>query len=133
MTDEPADLAEILAANQVFYRALEKKDIEAMSSVWSQGISILCTHPGRKVLRGWKQVRSSWEAIFRNTNYMEIDIEIVATEVRGNIAYVVLIENVFQIISGRKVQAQSIATNIFERMAQKWYLVNHHGSPVLRQ
>lgn len=132
MTDDPAAIAEIIAANQAFYRALERKDIELMSTIWSQGIGVLCTHPGRKVLRGWKQVRSSWEAIFRNTNYIEIEIEVIATEVKGDIAYIVLVENVFQVISGRRVQAQSIATNIFERMAQKWYLVNHHGSPVLR-
>lgn len=123
---------EILAANDAFYRAFEKKDIEAMSAVWSQGTASLCIHPGRKVLRGWKDIRVSWESIFKNTNYIEIETDVIATEVRDSIAYVVLVENVFQVISGRRVQAQSMATNIFEKMAQKWYLVNHHGSPIVR-
>ena len=123
---------EVLDANEAFYRAFEKKDIEAMSVVWSQGTGSLCIHPGRQVLRGWKEIRSSWEAIFRNTKYMEIETEIIATEVRNNIAYVVLVENLLQVSGGRTVQAQSMATNIFELLAQKWYLVHHHGSPLMR-
>jgi len=97
-----------------------------MSVVWSQGTGSLCIHPGRK-LRGWKEIRSSWETIFRNTKYLEIETEIIATEV-CNIAYVVLMEKL-QVSGGRRVQAQSMVTNIFELLAQKWYLVHHHGSP----
>lgn len=123
---------EVLAANDAFYRAFEKKDIEAMSAVWSQGTGSLCIHPGRNALRGWKEIRSSWETIFRNTKYMEIETEIIVTEVRNNIAYVVLVENLLQVSGGRRVQAQSMATNIFELLAQKWYLVHHHGSPLMR-
>jgi ketosteroid isomerase-like protein len=129
MTDE---LNEILASNQAFYRAFEKKDIEAMSSVWSQGTGSLCIHPGRDVLRGWKEIRLSWEAIFKHTEYIEIVTDVVVTEVRDRAAYIILRKNVFQVISGRRVQAQSMATNIFEQMAQKWYLVHHHGSPLVR-
>ncbi len=129
MTDERT---EVLAANEAFYRAFEKKDIEAMSGVWSQGTGSLCIHPGRNTLRGWKEIRPSWEQIFRNTKYIEIETEIIATEVRDNIAYVIVIENLLQVIGGRRLQAQSMATNIFERMASSWYLVHHHGSPIMR-
>jgi ketosteroid isomerase-like protein len=123
---------EVLATNEAFYHAFEKKDIEAMSLLWSQGTGSFCIHPGRNVLRGWKDIRSSWETIFKNTNYMEIEIEVISTEIRENIAYLIVIEKVLQISVGRSVQAQSIATNIFERMASKWYVVHHHGSPIMR-
>lgn len=126
------DRTEVLDTNKAFYRAFERKDIEAMSSIWSQGIATICVHPGWKVLKGWKDIRYSWEQIFKNTNYLEIEQEIITTEIRGDLAYVVLLENVFQVISGRRTQAQSLATNIFERMGGKWYLVNHHASPVMR-
>lgn len=129
MTDERT---EILAANAAFYRAFEKKDMEAMSSVWSQGTVSICIHPGRNALKGWKDIRSSWEAIFRNTQYLEIETDIVTTEVRNNIAYVILIENVLQVSDRRKAQAQSMATNIFEFIGGKWYLIHHHGSPLMR-
>lgn len=101
-----------------------------MSNVWSQGTGSLCIHPGRNVLKGWKAIHDSWEQIFKNTNYIEIEVEIIALEVRNNIAYVVLIENLLQVTRGR-IQAQSMATNIFEHLGSSWYLVNHHGSPLL--
>jgi ketosteroid isomerase-like protein len=126
------DRTQVLAANEAFYRAFEKKDLEAMSSIWSQGTGSLCIHPGRTVLRGGKDIRSSWELIFRNTQYLEIELDIITTEVRENIAYVILVEKLLQVSGGRRVQAQSLATNIFERMASKWYLVHHHGSPIMR-
>ena len=49
------------------------------------------------------------------------------------IAYIVLIEKVTQINQGRRLEAQSMATNSFRKMAQKWYLLHHHGSPILRR
>ena len=123
---------EILAANEAFYRAFEKKNLEAMSQVWSQGTASLCIHPGRNVLHGWKQIRDSWELIFKNTKYLEIEIEIITTEIRDTTAYIVLVERVLQASSGRTIKAESIATNIFELMSGKWYLVHHHGSPLVR-
>ncbi len=122
---------EVIAANDAFYRAFEKKDLEAMSIVWSQGTGSLCIHPGRNALRGWRDIEFSWLQIFRNTKYIEIETEIISVEIRDNIAYVILIEKLLQISGGRSVQAQSMATNIFEKMASKWYLVHHHGSPIM--
>ena len=123
---------EVLAVNESFYRAFEKKNLEAMSQVWSQGTASLCIHPGRNVLRGWKQIRDSWEVIFKNTKYLEIEVEIINTEVRDTTAYIVLLERVLQASGSRTIKAESIATNIFEKMAGKWYLIHHHGSPLVR-
>lgn len=129
MTDTQID---VLAANEAFYRAFEKKNLEAMSLAWSQGTASLCVHPGRNVLRGWKQIRDSWELIFKNTKYLEIEVEIITTEIRDTTAYIVLLERILQASGGRTIKAESIATNIFEQMAGKWYLVHHHGSPLVK-
>ena len=77
--------------------------------------------------------RSSWEAIFKNTDYLEIDTEIINVDIGQEIAYIVLVEKVTQINKGRRLEAQSMATNSFRKMAQKWYLVHHHGSPIVRR
>jgi ketosteroid isomerase-like protein len=121
----------ILAVNQAFYRAFEKKDLEAMESVWSKGMGCLCIHPGRDALKGWTDIRESWERIFQNTRYLEIDTDILTLEVSGDLAYLVLVEQVLQIGSGRRLEAQSMATNGFERMAGRWYMTHHHGSPIV--
>ena len=128
MTDE----TEVLSANEAFYRAFEKKDMDAMSGVWSKGTGSVCIHPGREPLRGWDSIRSSWEQIFRATSYLEIDLEIIATEVSENLASIVVKEKVRQISRGRSIQAQSMATNLYEKLGGKWYLIHHHGSPILR-
>lgn len=129
MTD---DNQAVLAANQSFYRAFEKRDIEAISSILSKGIGTVCIHPGRAAIRGFDNIHNSWEKIFKNTNYIEIDLEIITTEISGDIAYVVLVENLMQVSGGSRIKAQSIATNIFERMGGSWYLIHHHGSPLIR-
>ncbi|MEB3217559.1 MAG: nuclear transport factor 2 family protein [Nostocales cyanobacterium 94392] len=121
----------VLAVNEAFYRAFEKKDIDAMDEVWFQGDSSFCVHPGWSILRGWNQVRDSWISIFKNTPYIEINTDIISTEIRGDIAYVVLVENVMQVIKGSIIQAESLATNIFELRDSKWYVVHHHASPVM--
>ncbi|MHC5829914.1 MAG: nuclear transport factor 2 family protein, partial [Nostoc sp.] len=79
-----------------------------------------------------KEIRTSWEQIFKNTAYIEINTDIIATEISDNIAYVVLRENVFQVVGERRLEAQSTATNVFQFLGGKWYLVHHHGSPILR-
>ena len=123
---------DVLAANQAFYRAFEKKDLEAMGNIWSQGTSTICVHPGSEVLQGWQPIINSWSQIFRNTEYLEIDLDIVSVEVESVIAYVVVVENVLQISQGRRLQAQSLATNMFRLMGQTWYIIHHHGSPIMR-
>ncbi|HEY9623247.1 MAG TPA: nuclear transport factor 2 family protein [Crinalium sp.] len=127
MTDSQA----VQTANQAFYRAFEKRDIEAMGAVWSKGTGSLCIHPGRDALKGWDDIRASWQTIFKHTDYLEIELELVTVEVSSNLAYVVVIENLLQVSRGRRVKARSLATNIFENMAQEWYLIHHHGSPLM--
>ena len=109
----------------------EKKDLEAMEAVWSKGMGCLCIHPGRDALKGWSYIRKSWERIFQNTRYLEIDTDILTLEVSGDLAYLVLVEHVLQISNGRRLEAQSMATNGFERMAGRWYMTHHHGSPIV--
>lgn len=128
MTAEPA----VLEANLAFYRAFQTKDMEAMSEIWSKGIDTLCIHPGRKILKGWEEIRPSWQKIFTVTTALEIELQITASESTDNLAYIILIEKVTQTSNGRKNQSLSTATNLFENMGGKWYLIHHHGSPILR-
>ncbi|MCT7972093.1 nuclear transport factor 2 family protein [Laspinema olomoucense] len=128
MSAEPA----VLEANLAFYRAFQTKNMEAMSEIWSKGINTLCIHPGRKILKGWEEIRPSWQKIFTATTTLEIELQITASESIGNLAYIVLIEKVTQTSNGRKNQSLSNATNLFENMGGKWYLIHHHGSPILR-
>ena len=131
MTDS-LDKETVLAANQAFYDAFSNRSIAEMNLLWWQGTSSLCIHPRGRVLVGWNAIQASWESIFNNTNSLDIDIEVVKVEVDRSVAYVVVLETVLQSSRGRSLKAQSTATNLFQKMAQKWYLVHHHGSPIMR-
>ena len=125
------EIQTVLEANDSFYRAFEKKDITAMNQIWWQGNGSICIHPGGNLIQGWDNIRSSWETIFQNTDYLEINVEVMTTEVDYAIAQLVVRENVMQVQRRRKIQAQSLATNTFRKMAQNWYLIHHHGSPIM--
>ena len=131
MTDL-SDKEIILERNQAFYNAFSKRDINQMTLVWWQGSTSVCIHPGGNVLIGWDTIRDSWKSIFRNTDFLEIDLEIIKVEIDQALGYVVVGETVLQSIRGKKLKGQSIGTNVFQKMAQKWYLVSHHGSPIMR-
>ena len=128
----PTDKEAVLAANEAFYRAFSDRDLPSMTLLWWQGSTSVCIHPGSLPILGWDEIKASWKSIFQNTSSLEIDIEIVNAEVDQALAYVVLREIVLQSNQGRKIKAQSMATNVFQKMAQKWYLVSHHGSPIMR-
>ena len=128
----PTDKETVLVANEAFYHAFSNQDIRQMTSIWWQGSTSLCIHPGSQPIIGWSDIQKSWEGIFRHTDSLSIDIEVIQAEVDRSLAYIVVREIVLQSNQGRNMKAQSIATNIFQKMAQKWYLVNHHGSPIIR-
>ena len=127
------DKSQLIAIHDAFYRSFEKRDIKTMSQIWWQGSSCTCVHPGGNFIKGWDVIRSSWETIFKNTDYLEIDTEIINLDIGQEIAYIVLIEKVTQVNNGKRLEAESMATNSFRKMAQKWYLVHHHGSPIIRR
>ncbi|CCI31165.1 YybH family protein [Microcystis sp. T1-4] len=130
--NDSSDQEAIIATHEEFYRAFSQKDISSMSRLWWQGSTSVCVHPGGQMLRGWESIRASWQGIFLNTEFLEIETEIIKIEVDQAVAYVIVGETVLQSVRGRKLKAQSIATNLWQKIAQKWYLVSHHASPIMR-
>ncbi|MBF2000839.1 MAG: nuclear transport factor 2 family protein [Synechococcales cyanobacterium C42_A2020_086] len=123
---------DILTVHQAFYDAFEQMDIDAMGRIWSKGTSAICIHPGRSALRGWDQIRFAWEQIFQHTRQMDVKADILTTEVSDTLAYMVVVENLVQVVPERRLEVQTMATNVFERMGNTWYMVLHHGSPLMR-
>lgn len=123
---------DVIATNQSFYEAFERMDVEAMGLIWSKEPNVICIHPGRVALKGWDQIRFSWDQIFRNTRQLEVAANVISTEVRGNVAFVVLIENLVQVVPERRMEVQGMVTNIFEYDGSNWFLIHRHASPLMR-
>jgi len=124
------DEQEIANANLAFYRAFESLDIKRMEAVWAKDSDIQCGHPGWRMLRGWGPIMESWRRIFENTPTMRFTLTDVKIEVRGTVAWVTLYENLNSSIEGQDYSAAVLATNIFQKIADGWSMILHHGSSV---
>jgi ketosteroid isomerase-like protein len=127
MTPEQQEVAE---ANETFYRAFESLDLKRMESVWAADQEIQCGHPGWRILRGWKPVMESWRQIFENTPEIRFMLTDLSVEVRGELAWVTLYENLNSSLEGQNVAATILTTNIFRKGTDGWRMIHHHGSSV---
>lgn len=124
---------QVARANEQFYRAFETLDIKEMEKVWAKGTSIQCGHPGWRILRGWDAVMESWRRIFENTPAIRFSLSDVSITIGGNLAWVTLYENINSSVEGQAASVTVLATNIFEKGAEGWRLIHHHGSSVAQQ
>jgi ketosteroid isomerase-like protein len=137
VTDSRATADEDLvrAANSAFYAALETRDLDAMADVWEHSDRIVVTHPGWPMLRGWAKVAGSWDAIFRNTGYIQFVLTDEQVTVIGDAAWVTLDENILQSageteLSGSKATSVNVFVRDPEQDTDAWRMVVHHASPV---
>ncbi len=136
MADAADAAAAVRQVNSAFYAALEACDLDAMADLWEHSDRVSVTHPGWPLLRGWAKVAGSWDAIFRNTTYIQFVLTDEQVVVAGDAAWVTLDENILQSagtagtdeLSGSK----ATATNVFVREHDdgRWRMVVHHSSPV---
>ncbi len=125
-------------ANQAFYEAFEARDVDAMSAVWERSDRAACTHPGWPTLKGWSQVLASFDSIFEKTPFIQFFLTEQRVEIVGDVAWVVVEENVLQAhdTHGGQVaesllgDATAEAVNIFVCSGETWRMVLHHASPV---
>lgn len=136
-----SDEERVRAANSAFYAALESRDLDAMSEVWEHSDRIVVTHPGWPMLRGWARVVGSWDAIFRNTGYIQFVLTDEQVTIVGDSAWVTLDENILQSAAATEQSdefsgSKATSVNVFVRGHDpdagddNWKMVVHHASPV---
>jgi ketosteroid isomerase-like protein len=132
MTDYDAT-KEVARANRAFYRAFEKRDLDAMRAVWLDDESIKCVHPGWPLLSGFARVMDSWGAIFENTQWIRFELADLDVRVVGGIAWVTNVERMRMREEGGERTAEALATNLFIVRDDAWRMVLHHASPIARR
>ena len=63
-------------AENAFYEALERADLDTMMAVWSEDEEIVCVHPNGQRLAGQATVREAWRQMFAGGPSMRVRIEI---------------------------------------------------------
>lgn len=116
------------AAEEAFYRALQKSDLDLMMAVWDEDENISCVHPGGQRLEGHAAVRQSWELIFAHAAGMVIHLSDESRYDDQNLTVHVVHEHIRLGKEGQQ-QPPVIATNVYRLTDSGWRMVLHHASP----
>ncbi|MFY9269040.1 MAG: nuclear transport factor 2 family protein [Candidatus Manganitrophaceae bacterium] len=125
------DIEAVRKANEAFYHAFEKLDIQEMDPLWIKEDYIKCIHPGWEARIGWQEVRDGWVLIFNHTYEIKFSVSVIDIVVQSDWAWVVCQEMISTQDQGKWVEGRVLSTNLFERRDGQWLLIHHHGSPLL--
>jgi uncharacterized protein (TIGR02246 family) len=115
-------------AENAFYEALERGDLEGMMAVWAEDEEIICVHPTGPRLSGPDQVRESWAKIFAGGAGPRVHIT-QQVAVTGMMIAVHSVHENFTSEGDARAQVPVVATNVYLRTAAGWRMIVHHASP----
>ena len=130
ITPDPATIKEVRAANEQFYRALNRMftgDIAPMQALWSHADDVTYMGPGGGFETGWTAVNRDWEA----QAAMKLGGRVTASGIRitagRELAVVANYEKGENTNARGAVQKVSIrATNLFRKEDGTWKMIGHH-------
>ncbi|MCD8494253.1 MAG: nuclear transport factor 2 family protein [Burkholderiaceae bacterium] len=114
-------------AEQAFYQALARGDVEGLMQVWAGDEEILCVHPGGLRLIGHLAVRESWEAILKHGGLHIETSKVVELSTMVSATHSV-IEQIRAMGPNGTEHAYCYATNVFHKGPAGWRIVMHHAS-----
>jgi ketosteroid isomerase-like protein len=116
----------ILAANDAFYGAFARRDVDTMDTLWARNVAVACIHPGWEVLHGRGEVMASFHAILASPNAPPIKAgRASVTRLGDDVAIVVCTESIDS--------TELVATNLFVREDGSWKLAHHQAGPIARR
>ena len=115
-------------AENAFYEALERADLEGMMVVWSEDEEIICVHPGGQRLTGQAQVREAWRRMFAAGPNMRVQIS-QGVAVTGVMVAVHSLHEIITVAGEQRARPPMVATNIYLRTPAGWRMIAHHASP----
>ncbi len=125
----------LLAANDLFFRAIESGDGVAMDDLWKRSPTVACTHPGWKPIFGRENVLRSWKALRLPGSSVTVAPIQVLARVVGDGGVVSSMVRLGERHSSAKPTGYSEAevavtmTNVFEKAPEGvWKLVCHHAA-----
>ena len=126
-------------AENAFYEALERCDLEGMMAVWSEDEEIVCVHPGGTRLTGQDEVRQSWARLFAAGPHARVTIERQVAISGMMLAVHSVFEQFTLPAAARGAERRPeqpvpiVATNVYLRTAAGWRMIVHHASPAPAQ
>ncbi|MBM4226993.1 MAG: nuclear transport factor 2 family protein [Gammaproteobacteria bacterium] len=116
-------------AEEAFYKAFERGEVDAMMAVWAASPDISCVHPMGPLLTGPAAIRSSWQEIFRAQLPRRFEIDCLSRFEQGDLAVHVLHETIILPLHRQRLPTL-ITTNIYRKESGVWRMVMHHASVI---
>ena len=121
------------AAETSFYAAFATIDLSMMDRVWLDDDTASCIHPGGGLLQGKQRIMQSWMEIFGGATQPDVEHRLLNTIAGSDIA-VHLVEEAIRPGGDKSADpSQILATNIYVRRGEGWYLAEHHASLPMMQ
>lgn len=115
-------------AEQAFYDAFTRGDLDALMAVWAEDEEVVCVHPGGARFTGLAAVRESWKQLFETGMKFRVQI---SSPVKTH-SMLMAVHCVLQHVSVEgddTIAPPLLTTNVFTRGANGWQLLVHHTSP----
>lgn len=116
-----------IEAETAFYDAFSNADIDSMMRVWAQGPEIACIHPSGPRLAGSAEIRQSWTMILTERVLRSFDLRGRIILGSDNVRVHILEENI-SVPGTAFVAPPVLATNVYQRLGDGWFMVLHHAS-----
>ena len=114
-------------AEEAFYEAIARADLDALMVVWSEDEDIVCIHPTGQRMDGHAAIRESWRSIFESNPRFSVHIR---SKVRWE-SVLISVHSVVETLHLEKDQTTHgpmLTTNVFTRGTNGWRLLSRHTS-----
>jgi len=114
-------------AEEAFYDAIGRCDLEALMSIWADDDEIVCIHPTGQCLTGHLAIRESWRTIFSSNSRFSVRFK-HTVRWKGVILAAHSVVEILYLGDEPTPHGPMLSTNIFQRGANGWRLLSHHTS-----
>ena len=114
-------------AEEAFYEAISRGDLEALMNVWADDDEIVCIHPTGQRLTGPSAIRDSWRAIFANNPRLTVRV-VASVRWKSVMLDVHSVVETLYLAGEATPHGPLLSTNVFQRGANGWRLLSHHAT-----
>ena len=114
-------------AEEAFYDAIGRGDLDALMAIWSEDEEIVCIHPTGQRLVGSRAIRESWRNVLANNQRLTVQLQRSVLWKGGLLAVHSVLETLY-LGDEPTPHGPMLTTNVFQRGADGWRLISHHTS-----
>lgn len=112
-------------AENAFYEAINKADLQSLMGIWSEDDETACVHPTGQKMEGLREIRDGWQSVLTQ------GVRVVSTLLhrwQGATKAVHLVQETLFVGNDETPHGPLLSTNVYVRGPQGWRMVLHHSS-----